>query len=661
MAKPANPFDEDQISVIEDLDPEDGRGGKIRFDLLLGIPLILTVVLFAGWQWWHNDYVSGQYRAGQEAAGRNDWEAASIYFAEASGYNDADAQASGARAKIEERDQLYGAIVSNSMEENWIAALRDIRAAAKIQPDYKDLAQREKSTLDNIYSGILSGTVALRVEANPAGLYLRTASGWNYLKGSDKYSGTRVAPMDGQVVYDAPDPGWEPPVEAYPSANEVINLRGRHLVHAQYKGGHIEYMDLSLDPSQYTALVPSKDGIWGVHYGNGGVGYSSIRVSVVRNSYNYAEVAYQPFSADTIGYAPLPPLVNDYASIVALDTHSNRYLLAGWNESSSQGPTKNTIVSLYLVVAGSNATRVIYTHEGGGIVSAQFDPTGRYVLVHTFDAHGFEVNEPQQIVLVDLEAGRTVTQGDPVAKATLLRSAVVNSVIEGSGQTAFGATFVEGGPFAGDIVLTQFKDVTTTVQVVDPRAAVGGESGVIAAASTLSYSPKGWAIGSDNKTALFILGFNFQPSFTLDNTLDVITLDAGGKVKVKSFDAPSTSYPMAAQYSKYGFEWSSYKYVQNVIPNESNVFISVYSTSEGQLAAGVISPTTAFTQGLQHTEITNPQLAPSIVLGDSFFAFSYQNKLHLRSYDGKDDLILESGVGSIQEQIQDGSAWTYVR
>ncbi|MEO5952204.1 MAG: hypothetical protein ABIQ44_07045, partial [Chloroflexia bacterium] len=395
--------------------------------------------------------------------------------------------------------------------------------------------------------------------------------------------------------------------------------------------------------------------------GNGGVGYSSIRVSVVRNSYNYAEVAYQPFSPDTIGYAPLPPLVNDYASIVELDQHSNRYLLAGWNESSSQGPTENTIVSLYLVVAGSNATRVIYTHKGGGIVSAQFDPTGRYVLVHSFDAHGFELDEPQQIVLVDLEAARTVTRGDPVAKSTVLRSAIVNSVLQNTRQVSIGAVFVEDGPFRGDIVLAEIKRDNTLVQVIDPGKATSEEGGVITEAVAGNASIKGWLVNSDDKTALRITSFDYLSSDALTSTLDTVTVSVEGKVDVRGFIVPSRSYPMASKQSAYGFEWSSHKSVPNVIPNENNVYISVYSVPGKPLSGGVISPTVAYTQGLQHTELTIPQLTPSIILGDKFFAYSYQNKLHLRSYDGKDDLILESGVGFIQEQIQYGGAWTYVR
>jgi hypothetical protein len=101
--------------------------------------------------------------------------------------------------------------------------------------------------------------------------------------------------------------------------------------------------------------------------------------------------------------------------------------------------------------------------------------------------------------------------------------------------------------------------------------------------------------------------------------------------------------------------------VQNVIPNENNVYIAVYNAPSTDFNGGVISPTQAYRLGLQHTQLPYPLLTPSILLGDRFFAYAHDNALHLRSYSGSDDLILESGVQSIFEQIRTRAPWTYVR
>ena len=463
-------------------------------------------------------------------------------------------------------------------------------------------------------------------------------------------------------MYDAPEPFWQPPENPAYNPRESSNLRGRHLVRAQYReGDQFDYMELTIDPSQYSELVSSKDGIWGIHYGNGGLGYFAPQTRVVRNFYENAEFAFQPFNTDTIAYAPLPPSPGNHSIIVELDQNSNRYLMADWNESGEQGPTENTVVNLYLGVAGSNATRIIYSHKGGGIVSAQFGPTGRYVLVHTFDARNSLEGEGQSIVLVDLEAARTVTRGDPVARATTLRDVIISPINDATRQSWLGSTFVPGGPFAGDIVLTEYRFSSTSLQLIDPAVAAMGESGIVADANVGGSVVKGWVLGFDNATDLRILGFDFTSSDALTSTLETVTIALDGTVDIRSFVAPGTSNPMSSKSSLYGFAWASYEYLQNVIPNENNVYIAVYSAPSTAFIDGVISPAESYRLGLQHTQLSYPILTPSILLGDRFFAYTYDNKLHLRSYDGNDDLILESGVQSIFEQIQSRAPWTYVR
>lgn len=664
MSQSNRHYSNDQISVVEDLDPEPGNGrgagSELRRDLLVGLPLVLAIILFACWQWWVQDYQTGQYRAGQEATGRNDWEAAALYFGNASGYSDANAQAAGAREKIKERDRLYSSLASYSDQGNWIRTLRDIREAIKIQPDYLDLPEREQEALDNIYGGVLSGTVALRTSANPPGLYYRTTGGWTYLKGSDSFSAPRDTPGRGQLIYDAPDRGWRPPDGPFPGPNGD-NLRGRHLIYARFAGGDtIEYTRLSLDPSYYTWLLAGSNGVWGVHYRTGESQLSGGEASIVRNAFTNAEMAYQPYNNTIVGYAPLPRKGSTNSVVVDLDQVSSSYLLADWSGQGELGPTDDTVVNLYIAVAGKSAVRHIFTHDGGGLVSAQISPNGRYVLVRTFQARDVSDDERQSIVLIDLEAARAVTSMEPVAMPYTITSTPISPTTDRTRQSWLGAVFVPDGEYAGDVLVTEFTGTQTGLQLIDPTRVGKEGSAVIAEAAIEDRKLKDWVISTDDPATLQVAGYDFTPGITLTNTLNIVMMSRTN-VEVLNFVAPSTAYPMQNKSSDYGFMWSSYKYMPNILPSANNVMFQVYSAERSQLGMEVISPTLSYSQGLQHTEINNALVTPSIVLGDGFFAYAYNNSLHLHSYDGKDDLILEQGVQAINGQIRFRSFWTYVR
>lgn len=555
-------------------------------------------------------------------------------------------------------------IVSNSEKEDWLSVLRDAREMGKLQPGYKDVDALEEEAIDGVYGGILSGTITLRVHAAPVGLYLRTGDAWKYLKDSDLYSVVQVAPRDGEFVYDVPDPGWVPAGQPNGSLSGESNMRGRHLVRGVYKGGgEFSYMDLTLDPSQYTSLQASKGGLWGIHYGNGGVAFYDPSTAVVRTYFFNCEVAYQPYNDGTIGYAPLPPTSGEKKQIVALDEHSNRYLMAEWNESGPQKSISYTTVDVYLMTAGSNVKRLIYSKAGGGIVNAQFDASGRYILIHTFDAHGVYEDEIQSIVLVDLEAGRTVTQGDPIAKATKVREATLSPSNYATQQSWLGAAFVPEGAYAGDIVLTEYRYSSSLVKVIDPGVAATGEAGVVVEVSVDVSKLKNWIFTTDGKDGLRLIGSDSESANMAGSTFDVVTIGEKGGAEVERFNMPSGAFPMNSRSIQGGVAWQTYRYVPNVIPDENNVYISVFSTANEQMI-GTISAnslTIAFNQGLQHTQSQNRRLMPSILLGDRFFAYTLDDDLRLRSYDGKDDLLLESKVQSIVGQIRQGEYWTYVR
>src|SRR3954449_9160473 len=79
------------FAPIENLDPEppdQGRRGR-RWEVLLGLALLLGLVGLGGWQWGQQQSKLTAYQAGARAAAAHDWDAARASFATAADYGDA--------------------------------------------------------------------------------------------------------------------------------------------------------------------------------------------------------------------------------------------------------------------------------------------------------------------------------------------------------------------------------------------------------------------------------------------------------------------------------------------------------------------------------------------------------------------------------------------
>lgn len=206
------PIFDEPISIVEDLEPEppSKKGLGRAWEVVLGVLLLLGVVMFAGWQWFHEQSQQNSYAQAQQALANRDLEGARSFFSQASGYKDSDGQAKELGERIKARDLLYTSSNQHAAKGEWAAALQDIRAVEKIEPSYKQTEEIERTALQNVYTDALSGTVALRANANPPGLYYRAADDWLWLEGSDKDSVVFSYRLGGKIVYDAPGAGWVP-------------------------------------------------------------------------------------------------------------------------------------------------------------------------------------------------------------------------------------------------------------------------------------------------------------------------------------------------------------------------------------------------------------------------------------------------------------------
>lgn len=667
MTRPNHPDSSEPISIIEDLDPDPVRGPGLRLDLLLGVSLLLIVVVFAMWQWWHQDYQSSQYHAGQEAMGRSDLDSALHYFTEASGYNDADVLAQYLRKEVTDRDRLYQSAIAHAGEWAWLPALLDLRAAGKIQPDYKDLKARGEDALQHVYTDALSSTVVMREGAKPPGLYYRTASGWAWLDGSDTRS--YVLDMVGRttIIYDVPNKNatLTPTPQRGTGGKPDDYNKERRVSVARLVGNSLRFSPLKVDPAYYVPTVFGETGFWAVHHagylendglGNDESGYIN---PVVRDQFQASNLIYQPYSGVTGAILRImaTDAISTGSTLVSVDSASNRYLLAEWTGARASGPDANTTINLYLCVVGSSEKRLIYTQMGGSIQSAMLSPDGRYVVLHTYQDSG---PDPQindiTALLLDLSAG-----GSPHT----LKASVTNKNVRMEPQALLKSAFVQQGVFAGKLLLAEydsgynsspptsrFSGPYITIRLIDPaKAALGQVDASVLAATTIRWTTETLLkILQQDGDGVVLLG---RPEGWVGNSAmqaTLISFPALGQPTSYDIPVPGEQGILSARVLDNLIIWSDQQYgsYSNTIPPVR----SINSLPLGGEASGSteLSPTLVLTtRGGTAGRGIESGAFDAINLGDNLIAYSLNGELHARTYDGKYDLLLEARVPYIFE------------
>src|SRR5689334_19671826 len=191
-------------AVIEELDtaPRWEQTRALRWEGLLGLFLVLGLCGFSLAQWWDQQTRAEHYRAGARAAATLDWDAARAEFAGAAGYADADARRADAAGKITTRDRQYAGAVTAAGQSDWVGALAALQPLQTISPHYRDVAALIDHALQAAATEALTGAVALRLQAEPPGLYRFGATDWQRLLDSDRESRVRASCPGGAVLYD---------------------------------------------------------------------------------------------------------------------------------------------------------------------------------------------------------------------------------------------------------------------------------------------------------------------------------------------------------------------------------------------------------------------------------------------------------------------------
>ncbi|HEY0071573.1 MAG TPA: hypothetical protein VGE04_16530 [Chloroflexia bacterium] len=453
------------ISVMEELDPEPGAksGSVYAREFVVGVVLVLAVLAFAGWQWWQTEFRQSNYRLGEQAARRYDWDEARDRFSIAEGYRDADKRAEAASNRVQERDEHYSLALEHFNSRRWAAALKELRTVREVQPGYRDLASMEQQAEQQVYKDALLGSVALRATADPPGLYYRTESAWVWLKGSDEYSLPWGQGTPDHVLYDAPIEGWVPPAppdrpgRRNDPTSQRMDLEGRKLMVAALDAGGatLSSSDLPFNLDDFSWFEWNHEGVWGIRYSDGFI-RPDLEPGPVRDRIdNIQQITYHAFGTK-IMRSTNPTYYGMNVAFMGYNPDGDGLLVANWTRH--EDGTFTTALYLNSLTKGEN--KLLYNYDGG-FVNARFSEDSRYVFLTTYKPTG-DLLEDHALLMID------TTGAEPVRSLLEQKGLKAPGGYTPGDEPYMAARLLPDGLFGGNVLLTQWVAYTNYISVLDP-------------------------------------------------------------------------------------------------------------------------------------------------------------------------------------------------
>jgi hypothetical protein len=435
-------LDDRPFAAIEPLDPDPVAPAhrSHRAEIALGVLLVCAVIAAALWQWWGQQAQQTHYQAGRRAAAARTWEQAGAEYQAAGAFRDAPAQATAAARTITERNQLYGLATTAAQRGAWPRVLELLPRLRAIAPTYRDVPQLDREAQQQALPAALSGTVALRTDAQPPGLYRYGAGGWQWLPQSDPHSRLEATCPDGALVYDGPADA-PAPAPAGPD-----DLAGRRLWWADPAGPGAAHRGVALDPAPFQRFrCNAGGGVWGLRIVRGMLSPSGSSEPI----FAY-ETAFDPGDGRVLT-ATLPG-----PGWSILDVAPDNRLLVLSQTVSLSGDSRK---SLYLAAPGGGDMRLVDTRLGS-LDSLDFSPDGRYLLVAVNRVLASTGAVNQSAVLID-----TTGAAPPRSVAE-----VETPIYDGESLALFGlrAGFLRQGPRTGQVLLTWPAGAQQMLRLVDP-------------------------------------------------------------------------------------------------------------------------------------------------------------------------------------------------
>ncbi|HYO48647.1 MAG TPA: hypothetical protein VEW94_02250 [Chloroflexia bacterium] len=637
-------FDDQDISIVEDLDPEPApRGWTLQArEVVLGLALLVGVLSWAGWQWWDQEGTTNNYRLGQQAEYAQRWEEAYTRYSAASGYKDADSRAQEADRLIKERDRYASEAIKLASNEEWAASLKALQEVHRIQADYWHAALLPVEVERHVYQDALEGVVALRTGADPQGLYYRMVCKWFLLHRSDKWSQVLGTITGEYIIYDVPGEGWMPPPTPSPGTfqepGREMTLKGRRLMIAWVQAGveELSFAPLAFDPLLSDYYRSGKKGVWALSQ----AGQISDRLSAIRTrsgAITHGTITYQ--RADSAITATLVLKGTKWA-IMEIDPDGEHLLMADWERASDGSKT----VRLYHTGPVGDNPRLIYTHNGD-LGSAYFSPDSRFVLASTFSPIPLSRMEKQSLVLIDLHG--------EMPPRSIAEAMTAISGLDSSGLLT--AAFIPIGPFAGKIALSERSETGYAVSVVDPLHT----DAPISQAEINDTAEARWTVAMDEERLVFFGQHVYDGSSDsdgVDNRPVLVTIAPGAtptvsRLSAKDFGRMMSIYHVQQGYLVYGGE--EYRRI-NRRNNSERSTITFYSLPLEQIGSSRARPTQIYEQTVSSNWFGQ------FTFGQGLFGYVDSGELHARTYDGKTDVLLETGVQALY-QISRYDNWTWLR
>jgi hypothetical protein len=624
------------LSTIEELDPEPGvgEGFSRKREFALGVVLVLAVLAWAFWQVWTTEVKRESYRRGGEAAGLKEWEEARTHYVAASGYKDADSRAAEAVRNITERDRQYKAALDLAGRGEWVKAVRSTMEVRRIQPGFlQPMPEPLADAEGQVYRDALEGVIALRTEARPPGLYYRSAKGWVYLDGSDRHSSVLGAGVSSRVIYDVPGDKQTRPGDATPGPSMRSGqpgspgLAGRRLMVASLVEEELGSSPLGFDPSYYNFYVWGEQGVWAFRYADNP--FLERQAPVRLSMYEGLEMAHQYFGG-TLTYTMSLPGPN--WMIMDLSSDGSHMLLADWDEPVEG----NTTVRLHMAHGNGSDPSPVYAHTGG-FISAQFGLMEHQIIAGTFapSTPGDRRSEKHALVLPDVQSVGTGPL-PPLAEKVRNLSTDPFSLLQ--------SAFIKEGPFAGRVAYVEWERHVNTVRLVAPNNAFADPIEVSVPLDGPGRVQWAYEATGDGLVLHAQSGYDDYPRNPAGNTLAIVSITTNGKTAVATLPVEGEGR-IAGLKVRDGYLVYATQPDGIGEPGERTQY-SVYSARLSQLETGYFE-STLFYSGVRPSGLS--PTANAWRFGSGLFAYIRNGELHVRTYKGETDMVLETGVTALYD------------
>jgi hypothetical protein len=580
---------DDPISTFEDLDsferPEDREESARRShrrEAVLGIGLLLILAFFAFSQWRDTQAKQDAYHSGEQAVSAYDWHAARSAFSSIPGYKDANERAAEAAQMI-------------------------------------------------TYTMAFSGSIAVRTEGDPPGLYYNGKGGWHNLPGSDLQSRVLAICPSGDIAYDAP---WFAVGEATPTP-ATGRLPARRILVSTRLGTPVAR--LSIDANPYDQFLCSNRGLWAAH--------STDIVSANGDTHAAAPhllVQYQDFTARE----PISPVLPDPSWIISAIMPDGEHLLLA-DTSRAASPPLNWHTRLYLsAVDGSNPDLLgefsgapgpgPYESVGNNLLFPMYlplDNQGGYRNSIVLIGHG----QPRELASADIQAE---TFDDHFAMQVV---GINTGTRAGQALIYWPVTVRNYLKNAAGVITKEINSSYTAIRIVDtndPSKVVDLQTRPLIFATHL--------LSIDKESGTIILGVN---DLTLSTTTNMLVID--GKNTMRDLDLAISSRPGQASeaWVRKGRLVYSSGLVHLATQQGGGPFAYIFEALPLNQLPDTANPKTL-------SLVAVPGVLPAVGfpwrIGPDMFAYiTPSGEVHGINYDGTGDRLLDHGIAVFSQYDTD--------